>query len=140
MNEHGEFYIEYSHNVFFVKILGPWNFEAFEHYNNDFNKQLKVNKCPSYSVFAVLEGDSLMIPEVIEAFKTSTAQRIATGLNNIAFYLTKSVCPHAFKQQIRELYQGKNLNFKFFNDIESAKSWLKKYESTLKDELVNKLL
>jgi len=36
MNEHGDFYIEYSHTVFYVKVLGPWSFETFEHYNNDF--------------------------------------------------------------------------------------------------------
>lgn len=93
--------------MFYIKILGPWNFETFEHYNNDFNKQLTVNKCSSYSVFAVLDGESLMIPEVCEIFKTATTQRIATGLNNVAFYLTKSACPHTFKQQISELHQGK---------------------------------
>ncbi|QOL27048.1 hypothetical protein LP316_07095 [Thalassotalea sp. LPB0316] len=140
MNEHGDFYITFSNNVFYIKVLGPWNFETFEHYNNDFNTLLTVNKCSSYSVFAVLDGESLMIPEVCEIFKTATTQRIATGLNNVAFYLTKSAYPQAFKQQIRGLYQGKNLNFKFFNDIESAKSWLNKCEITLKDELINKLL
>ncbi|TMN86856.1 hypothetical protein CWB72_17875 [Pseudoalteromonas phenolica] len=138
MNTSG--YIEYMHNVFYVKVLGPWNYETFEHYNNDFNKLLIGNKCPSYSVFAVLEGDSLMIPEVCETFKKATTKRIATGLKHVAFYLSKSACPNAFKQQFHDLYQNKNINFKFFNDIDSAKSWLKTYEIILGDKLVNKLL
>lgn len=98
------------------------------------------NKCPSYSVFAVLEGDSLMIPEVCETFKRATTKRISTGLKNVAFYLSKSAYPHAFKQQVRDLYQNKNINFDFFNDIDSAKTWLNTYKIVLNDELVNKLL
>ena len=85
MNEHGDFYIEYSHNVFYVKVLGPWNFETFEHYNNDFNKLLIGNKCPSYSVFAVLEGDSLMIPEVCETFKKRQLNALRQDLNTSHF-------------------------------------------------------
>ncbi len=81
-----------------------------------------------------------MIPEVCETFKKATTKRIATGLKNVAFYLSKSACPHAFKQQIRDLYQNKNINFEFFNDIDSAKSWLKTYEIALNDELVGRLL
>ncbi|GMM84305.1 hypothetical protein MTsN2n4_15320 [Pseudoalteromonas sp. MTN2-4] len=97
------------------------------------------NKCPSYSVLVVLEGDSLIIPEVCETFKKATTKRIATGLKYVAFYLSKSACPNAFKQQVHDLYQNKNINFKFFNDIDSAKSWLKTYEIILEDKLVNKL-
>ena len=133
-------YIEYLHNVFYVKVLGPWNYETFEHYNNDFNKLLIGNKCPSYSVFAVLEGDSLMTPEVSETFKKATTKRNATGVKNVAFYLSESSCPNAFKQQVRDLYQIKNINFKLFNDIVLAKSWLKTYDIVLNDELINKLL
>ena len=133
-------YIEYFHNVFYVKVLGPWNFEKFERYNNDFDKLLIGNKYPSYSVFVALEGDSLMIPEVCEAFKNTITKRIAAGLKHVAFYLSKSACPQAFKQQISDLYRNQNINFEFFNDIDSAKSWLKTYEIILEDKLVNKLL
>ena len=139
MNTSG--YIEYLHNVFYVKVLGPWNFEKFERYNNnDFNKLLIGNKYPSYSVFVALEGDSLMTPEVSETFKKATTKRNATGVKNVAFYLSKSACLHAFKQQVRDLYQIKNINFKLFNDIDLAKSWLKTYDIVLNDELINKLL
>ena len=81
-----------------------------------------------------------MIPKVCETFKKATTKRIATGLKHVAFYLSKSACPNAFKQQVHDLYQNKNINFKFFNDINSAKSWLKTYEIILEDKLVNKLL
>ena len=133
-------YIEYFHNVFYVKVLGPWNFEKFERYSNDFNKLLIGNKYPSYSVFVVLEGDSLMTPEVSETFKKATTKLNATGLKNVALYLSKSAYLHAFKQQVRDLYQIKNINFKLFNDIDLAKSWLKTYDIVLNDELINKLL
>lgn len=140
MNEHGDFYISFSSNVLYIKVLGPWNLETFEHYNRDFNEQLKANECSSYSVFATLEGDSLMVPEISEIFKAATTQRIANGLKNVAFYLKKSACPHAFKQQISQLYQGSHLNYKFFNDINSAKSWLNENKVIIKDDLITYLL
>ena len=140
MNEHGNFHITFSNNVFYIKILGPWNLETFEHYNRDFDEQLRANKCSSYSVFATLEGDSLMVPEICELFKAATKQRIAKGLKNVAFYLKKSACPNVFKQQISLLYQGTQLNYKFVNDIGSAKSWLNENHITLEDEFINQLL
>ncbi|GLX81477.1 hypothetical protein [Thalassotalea eurytherma] len=140
MNEHGDFHITFSNDVFYIKILGPWNLETFEHYNRDFNEHLNANICSSYSVFATLEGDSLMIPEVSEIFKMTVAQRIAKGLENVAFCLTKSACPNLFKHQIHEVYKGLNLSFKCFNDIEQAKSWLNEHQITLEDRLIARLL
>jgi len=81
-----------------------------------------------------------MTPEVSETFKKATTKRNATGVKNVAFYLSKSACLHAFKQQVRDLYQIKDINLKLFNDIDLAKSWLKTYDIVLNDELINKLL
>ena len=140
MNEHGSYNLRFENNIIYLKIIGPWNEETFEHYNAELMHAIKLSGSKTYSGIIVLEGYSLLIPEVFDRFRRASSNRVKTGLTNVAFFIQKSLCPSTIEGQVSMLYKGLSVNYSFHKTIQSAISWLQSLEVNINKELVNKLL
>ncbi|WP_419148703.1 hypothetical protein [Pseudoalteromonas 'SMAR'] len=129
-----------ENNIIYLKIIGPWNAETFDYYNAELMQAIKLSGCKILSGIVVLEGDSLLIPEVFDRFREATLNRVETGLTNVAFFIQKSQCPSVIEEQVAMLYKGLTVNYSFHKTIQSAVLWLQSLKVNINKERVNELL
>lgn len=139
MIEHGYFWLQFSENMIYLRIRGPWNLKTFNRYNAEMHGYISNIKNSKISALAILEGESLMIPEVFESFKSGVTSRISMGLTNIAFSIVHSESPHTLKHQIRKLYEDLDINYDIFSSLHQAKNWLESFDVNIDQDQVNKL-
>ncbi|GMM67630.1 hypothetical protein MTsDn1_09240 [Alteromonas sp. MTD1] len=139
MNEHGSFTLRFVNDVIYLKMIGPWNAETFRHYNSDLTDMLEQSGSSSFSGYVVLEGDSLMMPEVYDNFRIASVQRVGTGLKNVAFLIRNSQCPLLVQEQIASLYKDLPINYRFFELKNSAITWLQSLNVGLNNALVDSI-
>lgn len=140
MNEHGSFTLRFVNDVIYLKKIGPWNEETFRHYDSDLTHTLEQSGSSSFSGFVVLEGDSLMVPEVYDNFRKASARRAETGLKNVAFLVQNSKCPLLLQEQVASLYKGLSISYRFFKEKNSAITWLQSLNVGLNEALIAALL
>jgi len=124
MEEHGDYWLQFSDNVIYLRIKGAWNLETFTHYNTEVNKYFSDNQSSNISALVVMEGESLMVPEVNEKYRSAINSRISQGLKNVAFNIGQSDCPSTLKLQVEKLYKGLEINYRFFDSLPLAMGWL----------------
>ncbi len=118
---HGDFKITTEHNILMIDVWGPWNQEFF----TQFHQQLyiAVHQLPMdiYAVLVSMHGQALPVRDAID----NHIEFISQG-NALATAIDLSGCTTAglSKDLFGKIYTQSNLNHAFFDDKESARTWL----------------
>lgn len=137
MNQHGSYELKFANNVIYLKMIGPWNEETFKHYNSDLTGALEQTGSSRFSAFVVLEGDSLLIPEVFDGLRKASARRVEIGLKNVAFLIRKSQCRLLLQEQAASLYKDLSIIYRFFETKDSGIAWLQSLNVDINKEIVD---
>ena len=125
-NLHGEITTSVSEQLLLVSARGPFNDEAMRvsvgEMSKNINSIIKSAKTPSvrWAHLTVLHGESLMPPSTFDIFIKQTKIRRARGMVFLAVIIKDSDITRTIHHQLRYCYEKAEINFAFFDDIDSA--------------------
>lgn len=124
-NSHGVFHFTVEENLLIIEGEGPWNKEAILRSNNDASEIIKQLYGKRWGVLGIFHGEPIFIPDAVDALIEIVGIGRRHGRIASALILDETVHADMGFYHLSEIYREAGENFKFFNDIVSAKKWLK---------------
>ena len=120
----GEYSIEQKGNILFVDAHGPFNDVMAQLYAKDMYEVCSTFKGEWWASLVTYYGNALYTPEAESTLIALTKYRAQHGMIANASIILDSNCGDIQQMQLRRIYQGANMTFHVFCDINSAEKWL----------------
>lgn len=123
--QHGIYAVKVEERILIVDATGPFNAELIAAYRRDVDACIQALSHLNWGQVVVLHDLSLFTPEAEKALEESLNFRKQRGLVASAV-----VCDSPYKmvkKQMAEIYNAVELDYAFFEDIDTAKQWLQKH-------------
>ncbi len=137
MNEHGRIDFVRKGNVIILRAEGPWNQVTLTRYANSYKKLVTPLLGNDWASLVVMYGESLMFPEAEAEILRSTKWRVKNGLKALAYVILDSDIRLTIINQSKHVYDAAKLNHQFFNNTESAISWLESQGFSVDQEYID---
>lgn len=124
MNEHGHIDFVRKENVIILKAEGPWNQLTVDRYASLYKDLVTPLLGSDWASLVIMYGESLMYPQAEAELLRSSKWRVKNGLKALAYVILDSDIRLTIINQSKHVYEKANVNHAFFNDIDSAISWL----------------
>ena len=124
-NSHGFFQFTVEDNLLIIEGKGPWNKEAIIRSNKGASEIIKQLYGRKWGVLGIFHGEPIFIPGAVDALIEVVSIGKRHGRIASALILDEAVHADMGFYHISKIYRKAGEKFKFFDDIESAKKWLK---------------
>jgi hypothetical protein len=131
---HGEFIITRCGDTVVTNAYGPWNKECVNDFAEEYRAQTACLHGQPWCDIVCVIGESLLIPDA----ETLLQQRIAAvspeGLTHVALVMGESSVRTTTQSQLKRVYSGTQIEFKFVELMEHAVQWLSENGFTIYGE------
>ncbi len=126
LKPHGVYTISVKKGLIYTEAEGPFNADLMRQYKIDFSDCIEQLSYPCGEV-TVYRGMSVFTEEALEMNEHQIHRDIAEkGLIAAGIVLLSSQHKGLMKKQVKALYAGTDVKYEFFDDVESAETWVRK--------------
>lgn len=119
--EHGTYKIKsYPNNIVVADAKGPWNFNTVKNYHDDMEKLVQEFNGNPWHFIAILRGETLFIPEVVECLERHIIWRSKNNVASDTIILCESFNTSISKEQIYKTHNKLGLKVEFANSLTEA--------------------
>jgi hypothetical protein len=119
----GTFDIVAEGDVIHVRSTPQFNLEAVQEYSAKVSEVI-THMPQRFGILAEFENQPIVGPEVEQAMRETSRQRAARGLAAVAFVTPGHDGQKIAIGQWHRIYDPLGIAFAFFDDVESARTWL----------------
>ncbi|MDO6694331.1 hypothetical protein Q4574_13635 [Aliiglaciecola sp. 3_MG-2023] len=122
---HGTLDLFVKDRILRLEGTGPWNLESLDESGEQANPMLEQLVQEPWAVLVILHGECIYVHEAGQ--RLTEIVRKEKTMNRIASAILVNDCdsPNFAKQHIGAIYQNAGEQFEFFDDVDSAETWLK---------------
>jgi hypothetical protein len=120
---HGHYEISRDGDLIRVWSSHVFNLEAAQQYARDMLRMIEQMP-PKFGTLVVFDSPPVIGPEVEESMRRSARQRGERGMVAVAFVTAGDEGLPIASGQWDRIYEGSGIAFRFFRDVEAARSWL----------------
>ena len=121
---HDHYQFSQDDNILTVTAQGHFNEETIQQYLNDMQMLIDEIKHNPWATLTIFKGSSIFTPEAEQALIHITQERIRNNMNAIAIVLQQSSQADLQQMQLTRVYQQCKIQYNFFSDTKTAKTWL----------------
>ena len=121
---HGELSITRDGQIMVIEGSGPWNLESLERSGEIALPIQNALKGTAWGVIAIIHGEPVHVPEAAQQLVQYVKNDIKNGRVGSALLVGNSNSPNFAENHIADIYRRAGETFEFFDDLESAKSWV----------------
>jgi hypothetical protein len=126
LKPHGVYTISVKNGLIYTEAEGPFNADLMRQYKKDFRKCIERLSKPCGEV-TVYRGTSVFTEEALVMNERQIHRYIVEkGLVAAGIVLLSSPHKGLIKKQVKALYAGTDVEYEFFDDVESAEIWVRK--------------
>ena len=119
----GTFEIVAEGEVIHVRSTAQFNLEAVQEYSAKVTEVI-AGMPAKFGILTEFDGPPIMGPEVETAMRETAEQRAARGMCAVAFVTPEHHGRKIASGQWHRIYDPLGIAFAFFDDVESARTWL----------------
>lgn len=122
--DHGTLDIQADGQILRIEGTGPWNLESLNKSGEVALPIVQPLLGKPWVVLAILHGQAIYVPDAADALVDIVREDKRKGRIASALVLTGSDSPTFSENHISEIYNRAGEDFAFFEEQQSAKSWL----------------
>lgn len=122
--QHGIYAVEVKGKVMIVDAQGPFNDELVKSYTQAVKSAVMHLSGEAWGQIIILRGLSLFTPDAEQLLYDVTVWRKEHNLSASAVLMLNTEAKELVRSQISRIYEKASIEYGFYEDIESAMTWL----------------